>query len=152
MEDRGRAGITTFVMRGKPYLVAIMARGGLLRAYTRRFADELRSIAEVQVDAAATVDDHTVTTFQRHIEALRGDTLEASDLEHSHSHELRTLIEKKRKSETSEQRKSLRGKRPTRVRSCPRLRDSGARRRDAYLHPHRDVGEPTNRRARARTE
>ena len=38
-----------------------------------------------------------MTAFQRHIEALRGDTLEASDLEDSHSHELLALIEKKRK-------------------------------------------------------
>ncbi len=53
MEDRARAGIATFVMRGKQYLVAIIARGGLLRAYTLRFADELRSIADAQVDATS---------------------------------------------------------------------------------------------------
>jgi DNA end-binding protein Ku len=97
MEDRARAGIATFVMRGKQYLVAIIARGGLLRAYTLRFADELRSITDAQVDATSTVDEQAVTAFQRHIEALRGDTLEASDLEDSHSRELLALIEKKRK-------------------------------------------------------
>ncbi|HEY0671085.1 MAG TPA: Ku protein, partial [Longimicrobiales bacterium] len=42
MEKTGRAGIATFVMRGKEYLVAIVAEDGLLRADTMRFADELR--------------------------------------------------------------------------------------------------------------
>ena len=35
---RGRAGIATFVMRGKEYLAAIFAEGGTLRAVTMRFA------------------------------------------------------------------------------------------------------------------
>jgi DNA end-binding protein Ku len=98
MEDRGRAGIATFVMRGKQYLVAIIARGGLLRAYTLRFADELRSIADAQVDGARTIDENVVSMFQSEIAALRGDKLEMSDLEDSHSRDLLALIEKKRKS------------------------------------------------------
>jgi len=47
MEKTGRAGIATFVMRGKEYLVAILAEGGLLRVETLRFVDELRSAAQV---------------------------------------------------------------------------------------------------------
>ena len=47
MENRGRAGIATFVMRGKEYLIAIFAEKGLLRAETMRFADELRSPKEI---------------------------------------------------------------------------------------------------------
>ena len=39
MERAGRAGIATFVMRGKEYLAAIFAEGGTLRAVTMRFAD-----------------------------------------------------------------------------------------------------------------
>jgi DNA end-binding protein Ku len=39
MEDSGRVGIGTFVMRGKEYLVAIAAENGILRAQTLRFAD-----------------------------------------------------------------------------------------------------------------
>lgn len=42
MEEAGRAGIATFVMRGKEYLVAIIAEQGFLRAETLRFHDELR--------------------------------------------------------------------------------------------------------------
>ena len=47
MEESGRAGIATFVMRGKEYLVAITAENGILRAETLRFADEVRSPADV---------------------------------------------------------------------------------------------------------
>ena len=43
MEETGRAGIATFVMRTKEYLVAIMAENGILRAETLRFADEVRT-------------------------------------------------------------------------------------------------------------
>ena len=47
MEKDGKAGLATFVMRGKEYLVAIFAEHGILRAETMRFADELRSPADV---------------------------------------------------------------------------------------------------------
>ena len=47
MERTGRAGIATFVMRDKEYLVAILSEGGILRAETLRFADEVRSAADV---------------------------------------------------------------------------------------------------------
>lgn len=97
MEDRARAGIATFVMRGKQYLVAIIARGGLLRAETLRFADELRSIADVEVgEGETTIDEHAVAAFQRRFEALRADALDEADLEDTHTQSLLALIEKKR--------------------------------------------------------
>src|SRR5262249_33939037 len=43
MERSNRAGVGTFVMRGKEYLAAIISENGILRAETMRFADELRS-------------------------------------------------------------------------------------------------------------
>jgi DNA end-binding protein Ku len=43
LERTGRAGIATFVMRAKEYLIAILAEDGIMRAETLRFADELRS-------------------------------------------------------------------------------------------------------------
>jgi DNA end-binding protein Ku len=42
MEKKKQAGIATFVMRGKEYMVAILAENGILRAETLRFADEIR--------------------------------------------------------------------------------------------------------------
>jgi DNA end-binding protein Ku len=47
MEQSRRAGLATFVMRGKEYLAAIFAEGGLLRAATMRFNDELRTPSSV---------------------------------------------------------------------------------------------------------
>ena len=47
MEKAGQAGIATFVMRDKEYLVAILAENGILRAETMRFEGEVRSAEEV---------------------------------------------------------------------------------------------------------
>ena len=52
MERAGKAGIATFVMRGKEYLAAIFAEGGTLRAVTMRFASELRTPDDVGLPAA----------------------------------------------------------------------------------------------------
>jgi DNA end-binding protein Ku len=56
LENSGKAGIARFVMRGKQYPVAIFGAGGLLRAHTMRFAEELRTaeaigLPEPKVDA-----------------------------------------------------------------------------------------------------
>src|SRR5688572_21719866 len=47
MEKKDQAGIATFVMRAKEYLVAIIAEKGILRAETLRFADEVRKPDDV---------------------------------------------------------------------------------------------------------
>ena len=47
MEELGRAGIARFVMRGKEYLVALIAENGILRAETLRFSNELRTAEDV---------------------------------------------------------------------------------------------------------
>lgn len=43
MQRAQRAGIATFVLRERAYIVAILSDGGLLLAQTLRFADELRA-------------------------------------------------------------------------------------------------------------
>src|SRR6185436_17048371 len=96
MEERGRAGMATFVMRGKQYLVAIIARGGLLRAETLRFDDELRSVEELDIDRSAAVDASAIDAFERRIEELRANSLDTSDLEDTHTRRLLELIDKKR--------------------------------------------------------
>jgi len=42
MENNNKAGMATFVMRGKEYLVSILAENGILLAETLRFPDEVR--------------------------------------------------------------------------------------------------------------
>src|SRR2546429_5926912 len=59
------AGIATFVMRGKEYLVAIFPENGILRAETMRFADELRSPKEVGLPEKKNVPAAAVKKFAR---------------------------------------------------------------------------------------
>jgi len=94
MEERERAGIATFVMRGKEYLVAIIARGGVLRAETLRFADELRP--PVHVDAAEP-DDGDVRALERAIRENRAEALETDLLADTHTERLKALIDEKRR-------------------------------------------------------
>lgn len=47
MEQKKQAGIATFVMRAKEYLVAIIAENGILRAETLRFDDEIRKPGDI---------------------------------------------------------------------------------------------------------
>ena len=96
MEDRRRAGIATFVMRGKQYLVAIIASGGVLRAETLRFADELRSTDEIGVTPSATATADAIAAFETQIDALRADALAPDELDDTQTQRLLELIEKKR--------------------------------------------------------
>ncbi|MDQ3668537.1 MAG: Ku protein [Acidobacteriota bacterium] len=64
MEETGQAGIATFVMRGKENLVAIFADQGILRAETMRFADEIRSPADVGLPQKKKVMPATVRKFE----------------------------------------------------------------------------------------
>jgi len=47
MQRADRAGIASFVLRERAYIVAIVAQGGLLLGQTLRFADELRTPKDV---------------------------------------------------------------------------------------------------------
>src|SRR5512143_3185211 len=60
MEDEQRAGIATFVMHGRDYLMAIIAEGGILRAETLRFHDELRTPEQIGLPPRQPADKKTV--------------------------------------------------------------------------------------------
>ncbi len=63
MEKTKRAGIATFVMRGKEYLVAILAENGILRAETLRFSDEIRSPKDLGLPENGKGTAGTLRTF-----------------------------------------------------------------------------------------
>src|SRR5258707_1340783 len=65
MKASDLAGIATFVMRGKEYLVAIFPENGILRAETMRFPDEFRSAKEVGLPEPKTIPTATVKKFER---------------------------------------------------------------------------------------
>ena len=69
MEKIERVGIATFVMRGKEYLVAILADHGILRAETLRFADELRTPAEIGLPKKAKIKPAKVKQFEKLIKS-----------------------------------------------------------------------------------
>lgn len=97
MQRTDRAGIATFVMRTKEYLVAIVAENGLLRAETLRFADEVRSAADVGLPDDGKVKPADVKRFQRQIRELERDDIAASELEDQDAKRLLGRIEQKRR-------------------------------------------------------
>jgi DNA end-binding protein Ku len=68
METTGRAGIATFVMRTKEYVVAILAENGILHAETLRFRDDVRTPADLGLPKRAKAKPADVKTFEREIE------------------------------------------------------------------------------------
>lgn len=80
MESARRAGIATFVMRGKEYLVAIIAERGILRAETLRFADELRTPADLPLPKAGEADAQRVKAMQQAMAALTEDDFSRDEL------------------------------------------------------------------------
>jgi Ku protein, prokaryotic len=67
MEKKKQAGIATFVMRAKEYMVAILAENGILRAETLRFADELRKPSDVGLPEVPKVSAADVKKFETQI-------------------------------------------------------------------------------------
>lgn len=98
MEEQGRAGIASFVMRDKEYLVAILAEKGLLMAETLRFADEIRDVAEIGPAPKGEVDSKLVQGLKRSIASLSREALSQKELEDRYSRRFETLVKRKRKS------------------------------------------------------
>lgn len=67
MERKNEAGIATFVMRAKEYLVAIIAENGILRAETLRFEDEIRKPEDVGLPDAPKLPAAVVKKFEAQI-------------------------------------------------------------------------------------
>jgi len=97
MERTGRAGIATFVMRDKEYLVAILAEGGILRAETLRFADEVRSAEDVGLPEAAKPKAAKVKAFEKLITARSEKALDPDELVDPWTARIEALAEKKQK-------------------------------------------------------
>lgn len=100
MEDEHKAGIATFVMHGKDYLVAIIAEGGILRAETLRFHDELRTPEQVGLPQRQAADKKAVEQMRAAIKKLTHKQFDPSQLSDPHAVHLRQRIEAKLKSGT----------------------------------------------------
>jgi len=95
MEKGGKAGVATFVMRGKEYLVSIFAEHGILRAETMRFPDELRSPADVGLPKKSKVSPAMVRKFETLISSKSKKQMSARKLEDEQTERLLKLVKKK---------------------------------------------------------
>ena len=97
MKKEALAGVATFVMRGKEYLVAIFPENGILRAETMRFADEIRSPNEIDLPEKKRVPAATVKKFEKLIEKHSARQLSLKELKDEQTDQLLKLVAKKRK-------------------------------------------------------
>ncbi|HET8783182.1 MAG TPA: Ku protein [Pyrinomonadaceae bacterium] len=98
MDQSELAGLATFVMRGKEYLVAIFSDSGILRAETMRFADELRSPSDVGLPKKKNVPKATVTKFEKLIKnKSKKQFSPAKELADKQTDDLLKLVKKKEK-------------------------------------------------------
>jgi len=96
VERSGKAGIATFVMRGKEYVVAIFAEKGILRAETLRFADELRSPEEIGLPKKKAVPKTSVQKFEKAISSRKGHHDLKKETRDLQAEKLMKLVERKR--------------------------------------------------------
>lgn len=96
MEDTDHAGIATFVMRTKEYLVAILAKNGILHAETMRFEDEIRKPADVDLPKKSKPAPAEVKKFEAEI-AKRVKKVDFSEFLDDYAERLEKLAEQKRK-------------------------------------------------------
>jgi DNA end-binding protein Ku len=95
MEKTGKVGIATFVMRDREYLVAILAKDGVLMAETLRFVGEVRTpeligIANDKANAATQVN-----AMIEEIRAATADQLDVQELEDDYTERLLELANQK---------------------------------------------------------
>ena len=96
MEKKKQAGLATFVMRAKEYLIAIIAENGILRAETLRFADEIRKPDDVGLPKIAKPAPADVKKFEAQI-AKKTKKLDLHELLDDYGERLEKLVAQKEK-------------------------------------------------------
>ena len=96
MEKKNQAGIATFVMRAKEYLVAIIAENGILRAETLRFEDEVRKPDDVGLPEPAKVPPAVVKKFEAQV-TRHAKKLDLHELIDDYAERLEKLVAQKEK-------------------------------------------------------
>jgi len=95
MDKSELAGVATFVMRGKEYLIAIFSDNGILRAETMRFEDELRSAADIGLPEKKAPSKATVQKFEKFIANKSKKQFSPSKLADKQTDSLLKLVKKK---------------------------------------------------------
>jgi DNA end-binding protein Ku len=91
-----RAGIATFVMRGKEYLASIRADGKVLKLHTMYFADEIRDPEEAGTLPAKVSQGKQLSMAVDLVEAMSG-AWEPAEYKDSYTERVKKLVEDKRK-------------------------------------------------------
>lgn len=99
MERLDLAGIATFVMRGKEYLAAIVAEGGLLKATTLHFSDEIRTPEAIGLPDVEKAPDTVRKRAQKALKAFSAKDLDLDLFVDTASAELLDLAEAKHESQ-----------------------------------------------------
>ena len=97
MEEEGKAGIATFILRAKESLVAVMADDGILTAMTLQFPDEVRDPEEIGLPARKKAAEKDVARLARMITAHALRRAPVAKLEDTYREKLEALIARKRK-------------------------------------------------------
>lgn len=95
MKKSGQAGVATFVMRGKEYLVAIFSDHGILRAEVMRFPEELRSPKDVDLPDPPKIAPATVRKFEKLISSKSRKQFSPAKLKDQETERLLKLVKKK---------------------------------------------------------
>jgi DNA end-binding protein Ku len=96
MEKTRRAGIATFVMRGKEYLIAIVAENGILCAETMRFKDEIRTPESIGLPEKPAVAEEKIRHFEQIINKHSEPELSRAELHDETSAGLLDIVKAKR--------------------------------------------------------
>lgn len=100
MAETGKAGIATFVMHGKQYLVAVRAMDDVLALQTMYFADEVRDPAAVIADlpAGEQLPGQQMAIAKQLVESMTSDW-NPGNYRDTYREQVEDLIERKRKGE-----------------------------------------------------
>jgi len=97
MEDEHKAGVATFVLRDKEYLVAILSENGILRAQTLRFADEIRKPEEIGLPERRPGNPRQVAIIEKAVKEATKSKLSREELQDETADRLMELVETKRR-------------------------------------------------------
>jgi len=95
MQERGRAGVATFVMRAKEYVAAILAEHGILRLETLRFVDEIRSPRAIGLPAPARPRPADVKKIAAMIKRLSKSSIDKRLLDDKSADKIEALVKRK---------------------------------------------------------
>jgi len=97
MERTKRVGVGSFVMRTHEYLVAIISEGGVLRAETLRFGNELHTPQDVGLPKRAKRSASRITAFTKAVAGLTKDKLDTTELADQYAEAIQELVRTKEK-------------------------------------------------------